>query len=227
MTSHYPIYTVSSAKHTSPITFQPQRDGDIFTPQSSPTTVYHDIKPSPYTGRLSQHGSQTHPNSDVCQITEALAKVTQLQRLPQAKLDIFTREETDTRFFIWETAFDALIDSAPVSAQQKLYLLFQHLDGKANTVVEQLQYMVGASPQIAYNEAQKKLKQRFGHSAIVATGFENKLASWPKITNNDAQGLRDLSDFLQQVEIAKNHLSSLQIFEYPSKIQTLVNKLPG
>ena len=132
VTSHYPVYTVSSAKHTSPITFQPQRDGDIFTPQSSPTTVYHDIKPSPYTGRLSQPGNQTHPNSDnVCQITEALAKVTQLQRLPQAKPDVFTGEETDTRFFIWETAFDALIDSAPVSAQQKLYLLFQHLDGKA------------------------------------------------------------------------------------------------
>ena len=46
VTSHYPVYTVSSVKHTSPITFQPQRDGDIYTPQSSPTTVYHDIKPS-------------------------------------------------------------------------------------------------------------------------------------------------------------------------------------
>ena len=228
VTSHYPVYTVSSAKHTSPITFQPQRDGDILTPQSSLTTVYHDIKLSPYTGRLSQPGNQTHLNSDnVYQITEALAKVTQLQRLPQAKPDIFTGEETDTRFFIWETAFDALIDSAPVSAQQKLYLLLQHLDGKAKKVVEQLQYMVGASPQIAYNEARKKLKQRFGRSGIVATDFENKLANWPKITNNDAQGLRDLSDFLQQVEIAKTHLSSLQIFEYPSKIQTLVNKLPG
>ena len=155
-------------------------------PQSSPTTVYYDTMPSPYTRHLSQPGNQTHPNSDnVCQITEALAKVTQLQRLPQAKPDIFTGEETDTRFFIWETTFDALIDSALVSAQQKLYLLFQHLDGKAKKVVEQLQYIVGASTQIAYNEARKKLKQRFGRSEIVATDFENKLANWPKITNNE------------------------------------------
>ena len=228
VTSHYPVYTVSSAKHTSAITFQAQTDGNIFSPQSSPTTVYHDIRPSPHTGRLSQPGNQVHPNlENVCQITEALAKVTQLQRLPQAKPDVFTREETDTRFFIWETAFNALIDSAPVSAQQKLYPLFQHLDRKAKKIVEQLQYMVGTSLQIAYNEARKKLKQRFGRSAIVATDFENKLANWPKITNNNAEGLRDLSDFLQQVEIAKTHLSSLQIFEYPSKIQTLVNKLPS
>ena len=49
-----------------------------------------------------------------------------------------------------------------------MYLLFQHLDGKAKKIVEQLQYMVGASPQIAYNEARKKLKQRFGRSTIVA-----------------------------------------------------------
>ena len=228
MTSHYPIYAVSSEKHTSPIIFQPHRDGNILTPQSSSPAVYHDIKPSPYTRRFNHTGNQACPNSDnVCQITEALAKVTQLQRLPQAKPDVFTGEETDTSFFIWETAFDALIDSAPVSAQQKLYLLFQHLGGKAKKVVELLQYMVAGSPQIAYNEAQKKLKQPFGCSTIVASDFENKLANWPKMANNDAQGLRDLSDFLQQVEIAKMHLSSPQFFEYPSKIQTLFNKLPS
>ena len=84
--------------------------------------------------------------------------------------------------------------------------------------VEQLQYMVSTSPQIACNTARKKLKQRFGPTAVVATDIENKLANWLKITNNDMQGLRDLSDFLQRVEIAKTHLWSLQIFEYPSKI---------
>ena len=88
---------------------------------------------------------------------EALAKVTQMQRLPQAKPNVFTGEEAKTRLFIWETALDALIDSTPVSYQQKLYLLFQHLDGKAKMVVEQLQYMVGTSPKFAYHQAQKKL----------------------------------------------------------------------
>lgn len=75
--------------------------------------------------------------------------------------------------------------------------------------------MVGARPQIAYYEARKKLKLRFGRNTIVATDCENKLANWPKIAKNGAQGLRDLSDFLQQVEIAETHLSSLKIFEYP------------
>ena len=87
--------------------------------------------------------------------------------------------------------------------------------------------MVSASPEIAYTEARKKLKSRFGRPAIIATDFENKLANWPKIPNNDAQGLREFSDVLQQVEIAMNHLHSLKIFEYPSNLQTLVKKLPG
>ena len=119
--SHYPTYAISSVQHTSPKTFQLHKEGDTLTPQSSPPTVYHDIRPSPYTQHLNHPGNQARPRSDnVSQITDALAKVTQLQRLPQAKPDVFTGEETDTRFFIWATAFDALIDSAPVSAQQKL-----------------------------------------------------------------------------------------------------------
>ena len=43
------------------------------------------------------------------QITEALAKVTQLHRLPQAKPDVSREEDEDkTKFFLWESAFDAL-----------------------------------------------------------------------------------------------------------------------
>jgi len=57
--------------------------------------------------------------------------------------------------------------------------------------------------------------------------LEKKLTNWPKIANSDAQSLRDFSDFLQQVEIAKTHLPSLKIFEYPFKLQTLVEKLPS
>lgn len=170
--------------------------------------------------------NHTPPVDNVYQIAEALAKVTQLQRLPQAKPDVFKGDEPETKFFLWETAFDALIDSAPITAQQKLYLLYQHLDGKAKKTVEQLQYMA-ANPEVAYNEARKKLKQRFGRPAIIASEFENKLTNWPKIASNDAQGIREFSDFLQQVETASAHLANLKIFEYPSKLQTLVEKLPN
>ena len=161
------------------------------------------------------------------QITEALAKVTQLQRLPQAVPDVFNGEEKDkTRFFLWETAFNALIDSAPVTPQQKLHLLFLHLGGRAKKVVEQLQFM-SSDPERAYTEARKKLKERFGHSAILSTEFESKLSNWPKIGSNDAKGMQEFSDYLQQVELATEDISNLKIFEYSSKLQSLVEKFPG
>lgn len=57
-----------------------------------------------------------------------------------------------TKFFLWESAFDALIDSVPVAPRQKLHLLFQHLEGRVKKVVEQLQFMID-DPEKAYKES--------------------------------------------------------------------------
>lgn len=154
------------------------------------------------------------------QFVEALTKVTQLHRLPQAKADVYRGDDKDkTRYFLWESAFDALVDSAPVTDLHKLHLLYQHLEGKAKKVVEQLQYMI-EDPATAYREARRMLKDRFGHSAVLETDFENKLTNWPKIGNSDAQGIQEFSDFLQQVKVASQYIPNLKIFEFPSKIQS-------
>ena len=39
--------------------------------------------------------------------------------------------------------------------------------------------------------------------------------------------MQELSDYLQQVELATEHISNLKIFEYLSKLQSLVEKPPG
>ena len=161
------------------------------------------------------------------QITDALTKITQLQRLPQATPSVFEGSDLDkTKFFLWENAFDSLIDSAPVTAKQKLHLFYQYLGGKAKKVVEQLQYLV-ENPEGAYREARKILKERFGKPAIISTDFEKKLVNWPKIGLNDTVSLEEFSDFLQQVKIASKHIESLKVLNYPSQIQALVEKLPG
>ena len=161
------------------------------------------------------------------QITDALTKITQLQRLPQATPSVFEGSNSDkTKSFLWENAFGSLIDSAPVTAKQKLHLLYQYLGGKAKKVVEQLQYLV-ENPEGAYREARKILKERFGNPAIISTDFEKKLVNWSKIGLNDTVSLEEFSDFLQQVKIASKHIESLKVLNYPSQIQALVEKLPG
>ena len=167
------------------------------------------------------------PQNYTAQITDSLAKITQLQRLPLASPSVFKGSDLDkTKFFLWENAFDSLIDSAPVTARQKSHLLYQYLDGKANITVEQLQYLV-EDPEESYREARKILKERFGNRAIISTDFDRKLATWPKIGSNDAVSLEEFSDFLQQVKFASKHIESLKALNYPSQIQVLVEKLPG
>ena len=38
--------------------------------------------------------------------------------------------------------------------------------------------------------------------------------------------MQEFGDFLQQVKIASQHIPNLKIFEFPSKLQSLVEKLP-
>ena len=235
------FYTASSRRYPLTVTDQDTITHTVSTSVHSPTSFNVDYQPGTSYPRslygnsplyVTPQPSQVSPvyvmpsPDNTQQITEALAKVTQLQRLPQAVPDVFNGEEKDkTRFFLWETAFNALIDSAPVTPQQKLHLLFQHLGGRAKKVVEQLQFM-SSDPERAYTEARKKLKERFGHSAILSTEFESKLSNWRKIGSNDAKGMQEFSDYLQQVELATKHISNLKIFEYSSKLQSLVEKLP-
>jgi hypothetical protein len=81
------------------------------------------------------------------------------------------------------------------------------LAGKAKKVVEQLQYMV-EQPEVAYTEARKILKERFGNNAIIGVNFEKRLATWPKINPGDAGALQEFSDFLRQVQIASKQAHS-------------------
>ena len=126
-------HTVSTSVH-SPTSF----NVDYQPGTSYPRSLYRSspLYVTPQPSQISPVYALPSPDNTQ-QITEALAEVTQLQRLPQAVPDVFNGEEEDTtRFFLWETAFNALIDSAPVKPQQKLHLLFQHLGGRAKKVVE-------------------------------------------------------------------------------------------
>jgi hypothetical protein len=153
--------------------------------------------------------------------------MSQLQRLPQANPSIFKGDEKDkTKFFLWQTVFDALIGSAPVTPEQKLHLLYHYLDGRAKSTVEQLQYMV-RDQETAYQRARSILKDRFGNNAILGADFERRLSARPKISPNDPRALEEFSDFLQQVQIASEYISSLKVFDFPSQIQLLVEKLPS
>ena len=97
-TSHHSPGAIRSMNPGYPSVFDLCPEADLFTPKASPGTVYHEFRPSPLPVSLNHPPTST---DSVNQIAEALAKITPLQRLPQAKPSIFRSDEADTKFFIW------------------------------------------------------------------------------------------------------------------------------
>ena len=61
---------------------------------------------------------------------------------------------------------------------------------------------------------------------LVGTAFMKKLENWPKIGLRDAEGLRDLSDFLQKIIAARETTPSLAVLDVAKENVKTLNKLP-
>ncbi|CAB4012546.1 Hypothetical predicted protein [Paramuricea clavata] len=78
----------------------------------------------------------------------------------------------------------------------------------------------------AYRKAKEMLSKRFGDSFAVAAAFRRKLDTWPQISPNDVQGLRNYADFLVQCEKAMEKISSLKVLDDDQENHKLASKLP-
>lgn len=83
------------------------------------------------------------------------------------------------------------------------------------------------NPEGAYQEACKIHKERFCNPVVISANFEKKLATWPEIGVSDSSGMEEFNDFLQQVKIASEYITSLRVLNYPSQIQNLMEKFPS
>ena len=78
----------------------------------------------------------------------------------------------------------------------------------------------------AYFAALETLKERFGSDFVVANAFRQKLRKWPRIQNDDFVGLRKFSDYLAQVETAKESNRSLSVLDDEQENRALLFKIP-
>ena len=142
-------------------------------------------------------------------------------RLPAVKIPVFNGDPLD--YPVWNSAFKTLIDSKEMDADTKLNLLNQYVSGSPKQVVEHY-LLIGTED--AYVKAKSVLQERYGNSSVVSTAFLNKLEKWPKVGPKDANGLRELSDFLDKIVAARKTVASLGILDYAKENAKLVCKLP-
>ncbi|XP_030828067.1 uncharacterized protein LOC105436445 isoform X1 [Strongylocentrotus purpuratus] len=150
--------------------------------------------------------------------TQRLAVASQL---PKLEIPIFSGDPL--RYRLWKNAFSNLVDSKPLDGATKLSYLNSYVAGEPRKVVEH--YILLGTDE-AYFQATELLQKRYGSGSIISTAFSKKLSSWPRIFDKDPGGLRQFSDFLEQVVSAKSTESSLGILDYPQENIKMLNKLP-
>ena len=99
----------------------------------------------------------------------------------------------------WNASFTELVDNRIKSPQERMGHLKNFLGGEAKEAVDGF-FLLRSST--AYDEARKKLEERYGNPFIVAEAFLRKLENWPKVNTKDPKTLRKFSDFLNQLETA-------------------------
>ena len=147
--------------------------------------------------------------------------VTATYHIPQVKMEVF--EGSVVRFPAWESAFDALIGNRVQCSKHKMNLLGQYLSGEPKDLISGLLLYQNEE---AYTVARQRLRSRYGSPSIVGQAFIDKLASWPKIGNNQPSDLQHFSDFLVQVMEVKRNIKGLEILDFAPESTKVVQKLP-
>ena len=148
-------------------------------------------------------------------------QVTATYHIPQVKMEVF--EGSVVRFPAWESAFDALIGNRVQCSKHKMNLLGQYLSGEPKDLISGLLIYQNEE---AYTVARQWLRSRYGSPSIVGQAFIDKLASWPKIGNNQPSDLQHFSEFLVQVMEVKKNIKGLEILDFAPESTKVVQKLP-
>ena len=163
----------------------------------------------------------TTQSNEASQLAKALADAISLNRLPQQEPQVFYGDPI--AYPPWRTSFDLLVGRQSISPDEKLMYLRKYLGGAAKEPLEGLFLMGGEA---AYDKALEMLKERFGHPVTVSGAFLTRFNNWPVVRNNDAEGLRKLSDFMQQCIIATTMVGNLELLDSPTHQRTLTLKMP-
>eukprot|EP00745_Piridium_sociabile_P015411 TRINITY_DN22861_c0_g1_i1.p2 TRINITY_DN22861_c0_g1~~TRINITY_DN22861_c0_g1_i1.p2 ORF type:complete len:758 (-),score=115.49 TRINITY_DN22861_c0_g1_i1:4093-6366(-) len=170
---------------------------------------------------VNENRETSTPDNGFAQMSRSLAEALSLNRLPIQEPQMFYGDSMS--YPAWRASFKLLIERQAISADEKLNYLQRFLGGPARDAVEGLFLMGGAA---AYEKALEMLEERFGCHILVAGAFLGKFDEWPVVKNKDGEGLRKLSDFLQQCLIAIHVVGHLEILDNPKHQRTLTVKLP-
>ncbi|XP_067947596.1 uncharacterized protein [Watersipora subatra] len=168
---------------------------------------------------LDQSPSTTASSQEL--FADALASAINTIRMKPAEPPVFCGDPL--QYIDWKVAFEGLVETAKHSPLQRLTLLQQYLGGKAQETVAGY-FRVGTAD--AYSDAKRKLDRRFGQPHIISEAFRSKLEQWPRIHENDGEGLERISDFLDSCRTAMKNVKELECLKDRRENAKIIEKLP-
>ena len=191
----------------------------VQTPLVSATTNYAQKLPSTFGQDVPQKSGEE--NTRNVTLLDAISKQNKLSRLPAPEPGVFSGDPL--LYPSWKRAFTTLIDRCGIEPGDRIYYLQKYLGGAAKECIEG--YLL-LSSDMAYDEAQTLLEQRYGDPYIVASAYRKKLETYPKISPKDGQALRKYSDFLRQCLATMQSMEELRVLNDPHQNKEMCSKLP-
>ena len=106
--------------------------------------------------------------------------------------------------------------------------MIQYTTGESKKLVQRLRNAYIENPNVGVREYWKKLRERFGSTAVITNVHLNKLTMFPGLAAKDNKGLQEFGDLLLELQCAKEDggLTVLKILDEPAYLKPLLIKLP-
>ena len=167
------------------------------------------------------HKFVTAPQLNAFDMSKMLAESINASRLPAPEPTIFNGNPLD--YPSWKASFYTLIESKNIKASEKIHYLKRYLHEDVKPLIECTSFF---DDDHAFERAKELLDKRFGNSFLISESIRDKLYNWKIIKENDSFGLRAFADYLQQCNMATEHISGLNILNDCRENRKMLTKLP-
>ena len=162
------------------------------------------------------------------QSTDVIAQLLAMQHqlasaiyLPSPTVPVF--EGNPLQYTTFMRSFDMRIASHVEGDADKLFYLDQQLKGEPKELIAGCLFMKAKD---GYRKARCLLEKEYGDQYKISIGYVNRLLSWPKLKDEDPQGLKQLSVYLTKCLYAMESIHDMSILNHTPHLQCIVRILP-
>lgn len=180
-------------------------------------------KPSHYLQRHHDQPPPLHPDSPpMLDFAKFLAR----RELVTTGLTKF--DDSPENFRAWQSSFFNATQDLGLTYSEELDLLVKWLGKESGEHVKRIRAVHVSNPRAALHLSWDRLQECYGTAEMVENALFKRLDSFPRLTAKDNAKLRELSDLLMELLVAKNDgfLPGLAYLDTPRGVKPIVEKLP-